>query len=463
MLKFHNTLTGKKEVFEPLNPGKVGVYACGPTVYNFAHIGNFRAYVFNDILKRYLKYKGYDVNLVMNITDVEDKISRDSSAAGEDIESFTRRYTQAFFEDMESLNIEPAGHYPRATEHIGDMINLVKQLDENGLTYQSEGSVYYRVGEFKDYGKLSGVQAEDLQAGARVDSDEYEKDNVRDFVLWKANKGEAAKWDSPYGPGRPGWHIECSAMSMKYLGESFDIHCGGEDLVFPHHENEIAQSEGATGKPWVKYWLHNRYLLVEGEKMSKSKGNFYTLRDLLGKGYDPIDIRYTLMAAHYRSPLDFSLKAIEQSKAARRRLLDFKHRLKDHLSSGVTEGNDLKEPIQAAAAGFEQALDDDLDMPKALAAVFEFVSQVNRVADSETVSAQGAKAAFELLNRMDSVLGVLKEKAALLPKEIEALIEERIQARKEKNFARADEIRDQLDAQGIVLKDTPEGTKWQWK
>ncbi len=355
MLQFYNTLSKRKESFEPLEPGRVTLYSCGPTVYNFAHVGNLRAFLFVDLLKRYLKYKGFDVLHVMNITDVDDKIIRDSAAAGEDIGIFTQRYEKAFFEDLESLNIEKASHYPRATEHIPEMLDLIGRLEKQGRCYESEGSVYYRLATFGGYGRLSGLQADGLKAGARVDSDEYEKDDVRDFVLWKANKGEAARWDSPWGCGRPGWHIECSAMSMKYLGETIDIHTGGEDLVFPHHENEIAQSEGASGKPFVRYWLHNRHLVVDGEKMSKSKGNFFTLRDLMEKGYDPIDIRYVYLTAHYRSVLDFSLKALDQAKATRRRLLEFKARMSELAGNELGDGGKLAF-VEQCREKFEAAL-----------------------------------------------------------------------------------------------------------
>jgi len=467
MLQFYDTLSRRKEAFYPLKPGQASLYACGPTVYNYAHIGNFRAYVFNDILRRYLKYRGYRVEMVMNITDVDDKTIRDSAAAGLDIITFTERFTLAFFEDLDSLNIERAEHYPKATEHIPEILNLILELQKKGLTYESEGSVYYKVTAFPGYGKLSGVQADTLRAGARVDSDEYEKEDVRDFVLWKANKGEPVRWDSPFGPGRPGWHIECSAMAMKYFGDTLDIHCGGEDLVFPHHENEIAQSEGATGRPFVRYWLHNRYLLVDGEKMSKSKGNFYTLRDLLEKGCDPLDIRYVLLSAHYRSPLDFSLKAIEQAGAARRRLLDFKRRMVEIAGGpaplpGEAEGW-AEENIRNAQARFEAALDDDLDMPAALAAIFEFVAEGHKAADAGALSSADAEAVLTLLQKVDTVLGVIQEKKRILPEEIEALIEERIQARRARDFQRADRIREELHAKGIVLEDTAEGTRWHWK
>lgn len=462
MLQFYNTLTSKKEPFHPIQPGKVGMYTCGPTVYNFAHIGNFRAYVFEDILRRYLKYRGFQVTQVMNITDVEDKIIRDSAAAGKDIDTFTAPYIQSFFEDLDSLNIERAEHYPRATEHIPEMIQVIQTLQQKGFTYESEGSIYFKISRFEEYGRLSGIESEQLLAGARVDSDEYEKEDVRDFVLWKANKGEQAKWDSPFGSGRPGWHIECTAMSMKYLGETFDIHTGGEDNIFPHHENEIAQSEAATGKRFVNYWLHCRYLLVNGEKMSKSKGNFYTLRDLLEQGHDPIDVRYALLAAQYRSPLDFSLTALEQAKASRRRLLDFRRRLQDMANSGKPATGQVPLLTEQAKQKFEAALDDDLDMPKALAALFEWVTAVHREADDEKVSAEDARLAGEFLNRAESVLGILKEKQQILPAEIEALIEERTQARKQRNFARADAIRDELLKQGILLEDKPDGTRWRW-
>ncbi len=310
MLRFYNTLSNRKEPFVPLYPGKVLIYTCGPTVYDYAHIGNFRSYIFEDLLRRYLKFKGYQVTQVMNITDVDDKIIRASKAAGQDIGEFTKKYISAFFEDLDALGIERAEFYPRATEHIPEMVELIKKLQQKGFTYTTDGSIYFKLSSFPSYGKLSKIDLQGIKPGARMDLDEYEKEDVRDFVLWKGKKEGEPYWKTELGPGRPGWHIECSAMSMHYLGESFDIHAGGVDLIFPHHENEIAQSEAATSRQFVRYWLHCRHLIVEGEKMSKSKGNYYTLRDLLGKGYQPLAVRYLLLSAHYRRQLNFTKEGL---------------------------------------------------------------------------------------------------------------------------------------------------------
>ncbi|HRI89066.1 MAG TPA: cysteine--tRNA ligase, partial [Candidatus Hydrogenedentes bacterium] len=330
-IRFFNTLTRTKEVFEPANPPHVGLYTCGPTVYNFAHIGNLRTFLFEDLLRRHLKYRGYEVNHVMNLTDVEDKIIRTCRETGESLKSLTGRYSQAFFEDLDTLGAERAEAYPAATDHVAEMVELIKKLRDNGHTYEVNGSIYFKLSTFPQYGQLSKFKMDELKSGAsgRVDSDEYETEDARDFALWKAydeNDG-AVFWETELGKGRPGWHIECSCMSMKYLGESFDIHCGGIDNMFPHHENEIAQSEAATGKPFVKYWLHSAHLFVDGRKMSKSFGNFYTLRDLLEKGHDPKAIRWTLIATHYRQPSNFTFDALEAANESLRRIRDFRGRL----------------------------------------------------------------------------------------------------------------------------------------
>jgi len=458
MIRFFNTLTDGKEEFESLRPGEVRMYTCGPTVYNYAHIGNFRAYVFEDLLRRWLKYRGYRVIQVMNVTDVEDKIIRDSTAQGISPRELGRRYAEAFFEDIEALRIEPAEHYPRATDHIDDVVALIQRLQERGYTYTRDGSIYFSLSKFKEYGKLSGIRPEDVKPGARVDSDEYDKEDARDFVLWKAWKGENMKWETPLGAGRPGWHIECSAMSMKYLGETFDIHTGGEDNIFPHHENEIAQSEAATGKPFVRYWLHCRYLLVNGQKMSKSLGNFFTLRDLMERGHDPLDIRFTLARAHYRTPLDFREEEVRAAKAARTRLQDFRRRM-ERIGSG--KGNRAAGPMVAAyRSRFEEAMDDDLNSAAAVGAVFEMAADLHRRADGEGVDPTSAREAVALLEDVDRVFSVFPKKEAAADNGILALIKEREEARRRKDYARADAIRSDLEARGILLEDTPSGTVW---
>lgn len=459
MLQFYNTLTRRKEEFKPIKPGKVAMYTCGPTVYNYAHIGNFRAYIFEDLLRRYLKYRGYDVTQVMNLTDVEDKLIRDSRRAGIALEDFTAVYKQAFFEDLHTLNIEPAEVYPAATEHIPDMVALIQRLLARGFAYQADGSIYFRIDRFPDYGRLSHLDAEDLQTGAsgRVDSDEYAKDDVRDFALWKAwtpDDGEVY-WDTELGRGRPGWHIECSAMSMKYLGDHFDIHTGGEDNIFPHHDNEIAQSEGATGKPFVNYWLHCRHLLVDNQKMSKSLGNFYTLRDLLDKGFKPRGIRYALLTTHYRQPMNFSLEGLRAAENAVQRLQDFMY----NLSSATGSGFDVQPLLLRTEQRFTDALDDDLNISSALGAIFEMVRDVNRAISEQQLSASDAQHVSSLMQRFDTVLGLLETDEALDDQQLEALLEERQVARQQRDFARADALRDQIREHGYTIEDTPQGPR----
>lgn len=460
-IRLYNTLTQQKEDFVPLVPGKAGLYTCGPTVYNFAHIGNFRSYMFEDLLRRHLVYRGYDVHHIMNLTDVEDKIIRTCRETGESLKSLTGRYSEAFLGDIDTLNILRAHAYPAATEHIDEIVAIIQALIERGHAYEANGSVYFRLASFSDYGKLSHKDLEGLRDGAsgRVDADEYETENVRDFALWKAyDEGDGAVfWETPFGKGRPGWHIECSCMSMKYLGETFDIHCGGVDLVFPHHENEIAQSEGATGKKFVNYWLHCEHLIVEGRKMSKSMGNFFTLRDLLDKGYSPMAIRYVLLSTHYRARLNFTFDGLDGASAALSRLQEFKRRL-----AAVTAGgsDDLAVPIAACETSFGEHLDDDLNISGALAALFDFVREVNKKMDAFAVNPAGAAAALALLDRLDGVLGLLGDaEEAAIPEEILALAAERQEARRAKNFARSDEIRDRLAAAGWIIKDTPDGPR----
>jgi cysteinyl-tRNA synthetase len=457
MLRFYNTLTRQKDEFQPLQPGKVRLYTCGPTVYNYPHIGNYRAYMFEDLLRRYLKYRGYEVTQVMNLTDVEDKIIRDSQKAGLSLHDFTAIYKQAFFEDLRSLNIEPAEVYPAASEHIPEMVALIKRLLENGVAYVMEGSIYFRIARFPSYGKLAHLEAQELQSGAsgRVDHDEYSKDDVRDFALWKAWSPEdgAVFWDTELGRGRPGWHIECSAMSMKYLGAHFDIHTGGEDNIFPHHENEIAQSEAATGTTFVNYWLHCRHLLVDQQKMSKSLGNFHTLRDLLAKGFKPKGLRYALLSTHYRQPVNFTLDSLQAAENAVQRLLDFLRALESAQGSSMDVQPLLKHTQQA----FEEALDDDLNIAGALGAIFELVREVNRAMANNQLSAANAQQVKALMQRFDTVLGLFAPDDETVDSAVEALLHERQEARKRRDFARADALRAQIRERGYVIEDTPQG------
>ncbi|MBI1390162.1 MAG: cysteine--tRNA ligase [bacterium] len=462
MLHFHNTENNRKEPFKPLVEGKAGLYTCGPTVYDYAHIGNFRAYLFEDVLRRYLEFRGYEVNHVMNLTDVEDKIIRRARETGKTIYECTAPYIDAFFEDLDTLNIKRANQYPRATEHIEEMLSMIRTLRDKGFTYEKDGSIYFRIREFKEYGRLSGVRPEDVLSGARIDSDEYEKDDARDFVLWKAKKEGEHFWETEFGEGRPGWHLECSAMSIKYLGEQFDIHCGGEDNIFPHHENEIAQSEGCSGKKFVNYWLHCRHLLVDGEKMSKSKGNFFTLRSLLDKGFHPMAIRFFIISNHYRSPLNLTMDSLQAAHSAWSRIMDFRQRVKERIASNVEAPKqiDLQREMDACLTRFIEHMDDDLDTPRASSALFDFIRDANKIFDSEAVGSKQAQEALELLDRVDETFGVMKEDEALLDDEVDQLIQERQDARKNRNFARADEIRDLLAGKGIILEDTREGVRW---
>jgi cysteinyl-tRNA synthetase len=464
MLKLKNTLTRALEEFKPLEGNKVRMYACGPTVYDYGHIGNFRTFVAVDILRRYLKYLGYDVLHVMNITDVEDKIIRNMLEEGKTLEQYTSFYTEEFFKDSEALNIEKPEIIPRATDHIPEMIELMKRLDEARHTYKSDGSLYFSIGSFPTYGKLSGLKIEGNIAGARVDVDEYDKADARDFVLWKATKEEREpSWPSPFGEGRPGWHLECSAMSMKFLGESFDIHCGGVDLVFPHHENEIAQSEGATGKPFVHFWIHSEFLLVEGEKMSKSKGNYYTVRQLISNGHSPAAIRYLLLSVPYRTQLNFTLDSLRAAETALEKLRNLRRRLKDFKPANDSH-QPMQEMIGRAKDAFEAGMDDDLNTSRALASLFELGRDLNIAMDSGDLGGRDQSAALDLLQKVDSVLGVLgEERVELLDPEIEEKIEQRNAARRNRDFKLADQIRDELASRGIVLEDTPQGTKWKRK
>jgi cysteinyl-tRNA synthetase len=463
VLRFFNTLTQRKEEFVPLEQGKVRMYTCGPTVYDFAHIGNFRTYVFQDVLRRWLEYRGYKIIQVMNLTDVDDKTIRDSKKEGIPLGEFTEKYTKAFFDDIAKLNIERAEVYPRATEHIPEMVELIKRLIQKGFAYKSEGSIYFDTTKFREYGKLSKVKIEDLKTSARVKVDSYARGEARDFALWKGwdeDDGDVF-WETELGKGRPGWHIECSAMSMKYLGETLDIHSGGVDLIFPHHENEIAQSEAATGKKFANYWLHSEFLMVNGKKMSKSLKNFYTLRDILERGYDPRAIRYVLLSTHYRRPLNFTFEELEAAERTLERLTDFLKRLEP--TRGKVDGDQkVSQLVKEARERFEEAMDDDLDINTALAAVFDFIREMNRLMAEATISEKGIQEARDLVTRLDKVLGVLapSEQAGELSEEEEKLIQARETARKNRDWGTADQIRSELRKRGLEIEDTPQGLRW---
>jgi len=462
-IRFFNTLTRKKEAFKPIDEGKVRMYTCGPTVYDYAHIGNFRAFVFEDLLKRWLEYHGFKVTHIMNLTDVDDKTIRGSQKQQTPLKQYTDFYAKAFFEDVAALNIVSADYYPRATEHIADMVALITRLVAKGYAYRGEdGSIYYAICKFKDYGKLSKIKVAELKTGARVKVDEYAKEEAQDFALWKAWTQEDGDvfWETAFGKGRPGWHIECSAMSMRYLGETFDVHCGGVDNMFPHHENEIAQSEAATGRKFVNYWLHNEHLLVEGRKMAKKFGNFYTLRDLLKMGYDPVAMRYLLLSTHYRQQFNFTFDGLDAAKGAVERLRNFMRRLQG--ADGKSSEGKIAELMRNVQGGFGEAMDDDLNISVALAALFDFVRDVNNLLDAGAVSGDEAKQVCALVAGFDGFLGVIGkvDAEAALPKEAEELIKKREEARKSKDWKTADVIRQQLKVMGIVIEDTAQGVKW---
>ena len=461
MIRFHNTYSRRKEEFRPLVGGEVRMYTCGPTVYDFAHIGNFRAYVWEDLLRRYLKSRGFHVTQVMNITDVDDKTIRGAAAAGTSLDDYTHRFIEAFFEDLDALGVERAEHYPRATRHIPEMVDLIQKLVETGHAYESKGSYYFRLDSFPAYGRLAGLDREGLIANYRVDSDEYEKSDVRDFVLWKAHKEGEPAWDTSLGRGRPGWHIECSAMSMKYLGESFDIHTGGTDNVFPHHENEIAQSEAATGKPFVHTWMHCAHLVVNGEKMSKSLGNFYTLRDLLAQGHDARAIRYLLVSQHYRKPINFTLDGITWAGTNLHRLGDCVRRLES--SSGPGENERLTEITRQTMSEFYESMDDDLNGAAAMGFIFELVREVNSAADRSELPAKNAGELKRFLGEVSSIFGFDLGTELSLDEELEGLVAKREELRKSRKFTEADAIRDELLRRGILLEDTPTGVRWKKK
>lgn len=461
-LKLFNTMGRKEEIFKPLNAKEVTFYTCGPTVYNYAHLGNFRAYVVQDVLRRYLEFSGYKVKHVMNLTDVDDKTIRDSQKADMALKDFTEIYTKAFFEDLKMLNIEPAHVYPRATEHITDMVELIKKLGKKGYAYRGEdGSVYFNISKFKDYGKLAGIKVKELKEGARVKQDSYTKEEAKDFALWKAwDEGDGnVFWETEIGKGRPGWHIECSAMSMKYLGETIDIHGGGVDLIFPHHQNEIAQSEGATGKKFVRYWFHNEWLLVNGQKMSKSLGNFFTLRDLIKKGYSSKAVRYLLMSAHYRTQLNFTEEELKNAEKTVDRMLEFMEKLRDLNPENQTGNEKLHHETRLAKEKFVKWMDNDLNTPQALAEIFEYINIVNRAIAEKQVNRKNLDDAYKMMIEFDKVLGILAVEKREMPKEIEKLLKEREKAREKKDFKKSDEIRKQIRKLGWEVQDTPEGQK----
>ncbi len=466
-IRFYNTISREKEKFEPLEAGKVRIYTCGPTVYDFAHIGNYRTFIFEDLLRRYLEYRDYEVIQAMNLTDVDDNTIRRSQEREISLTALTDEFKSAFHADLKTLNMQPAHHYPEATEYVDEMIHMISDLETKGYAYKAEdGSVYFNIEKYKQYGKLANLNPEEMVAGGRVADDSYDKEGVRDFALWKGYKPEDGdvQWDSPWGKGRPGWHIECSVMSTELLGTHFDIHCGGVDNIFPHHENEIAQSVCATGEDFVNYWLHSEYLLVDNKKMSKSLNNFYTLRDLLDQGYPAEAIRWMLITTHYRQKLNFSVARLDEALKAVNRLREFKAKLVAYEGDGTDHAS---EQISTAGSEFTRAMDDDLNISGGLAAIFDLVRWGNRVMVELTLSQKGAGDITALLQGFDHVLGVLDMESGLDVEVDEALIASKIADRKaaraNKDFATSDAIRDELLALGIELIDTPDGTKWKLK
>jgi cysteinyl-tRNA synthetase len=464
-LRFYNTLTQRTEEFQPERDNTVRMYTCGPTVYDFAHIGNFRTFTFLDILRRWLRASGFRLNHVMNITDVEDKIIRNAVAQNKSLDEYTAVYTKAFLDDCAALRLEAPEQLTPATAHIREMADAIERLSEKRHTYESDGSVYFRISTFPGYGKLSHNDFSGIRAGARVDVDTYEKDDARDFVLWKARKEGEPFWESSLGPGRPGWHIECSVMAIKYLGETLDIHAGGVDLVFPHHENEIAQSEALTGKPFARFWLHSEFLLVEGQKMAKSLGNYFTLRQVLERGYPPEAVRYLLASVPYRKQLNFTFDGLKAAATAIDRLRNYKRRLETAtFAEGVNE--QIEDRSRAALREFRESLDDDLNTAGALAAAFEYVRDTNTAMDSGDFRSGNAAAALQLFSQFDAIFDVLRtsvQQGAISDGDVERLIADRTQAKKARDFRRADQIRDELLQQGVILEDTKGGVRWKRK
>jgi cysteinyl-tRNA synthetase len=471
-LKVYNTLSRSMEPFEPLEEGKVRVYGCGPTIYDYAHIGNYRAFLFYDLVHRYLEWSGYDVRFVMNLTDVDDRTIEAAATQGVCLREYTTHFGETFLSDSSTLGVWPVDSYPRATDYVAPMVDFVERLLSSGHAYQAEdGAVYFSIARFPEYGSLKGIDTSSLQVGARVAHDNYEKEDARDFALWKAasetDESAEAAWDSPWGRGRPGWHLECSVMSVTELGDTVDIHLGGEDLVFPHHENEIAQSEAATGKPFVRYWLHVKHLLAEGRKMSKSLGNFITLRQLLDKGYDPASIRHQLISSQYRRELNFTMDGLDASKNAVQRLLDFEARLDAAPTDAGAGESELPALGATAIEGFRAAMDEDFNTADGLAALFTFVNRVNGELDRQgVVTPADRTVALESLRSMDRVFGLIEVAHAsrTVDEDLAAWVEERIEARAEarraKDFATADAVRDELAERGIVLEDGADGTRW---
>jgi cysteinyl-tRNA synthetase len=479
MICFHNTLGGTVEEFHPIHPGEVKLYTCGPTVYDFPHIGNWRAYVFEDLLKRFLMFSGFRVTHVMNLTDVDDKTIRDSKARTvEELRRYTQKYIEAFMAERDVLNILPADHYPRATGHIPEMVAIIKALRDKGFAYEKDGSLYFAIDRFLAYGRLSKINLEDRRPGSRGDADEYAKESVHDFALWKAAKEGEPAWETEIGRGRPGWHIECSAMSSKYLGRTFDIHCGGVDNIFPHHENEIAQSEAANGVKFVNYWLHCHHLVVNGEKMAKSKGNFYVLKDILAKGYSRHEVRFLLLSTHYRKMLDFTEEGLLQARASLERIHNFLVDLADIKREGPA-GPEVARLIEAARAGFTAGLENDLNISEALASLYSLIKSANVLKDRGDLTKADAEAlrtfillldksilATEVARGIVSLAGSAaadldaRGEATVLEAEFARKIEERQKARAAKDFKLADEIRKELLAEGILLEDTKDGVRW---
>ncbi len=478
MLRFFNTLSRQVEEFQPIETGKVRMYICGPTVWNFAHIGNFRTFIFGDVLRRYLKFKGYELTHVFNLTDVDDRIINEAAKQNISIDEFTAPFIKYFWEDFDALGNERPEVTPRATHHIGEMIDIIAKLLENGHAYESDGSIYYRITAFPEYGKLSKISFSGNREGGsdRIDTDKYDKEDARDFALWKlVGPEDQPGWDAPFGRGRPGWHIECSAMAMKYLGETFDLHAGGMDLQFPHHENEIAQSEGSTGKLFSKYWIHSEFLKIDDVTMSKSKGNFFTFRDLKEQGYSPLAMRYLLLSVPYRKQLNFTFDGLQGAESTVERLRNFRSLVREtkcvspHVSKGDTS-NDSLSPlltrglVQNALEKFEAAMDDDFNTAAALASIHDLVREINTLLSNDGLSPDDQTAVLDAIAKFDSVLGIFgAEENEILDDEIEALIAERQEARHQRDFARSDEIRDTLAEKGIVLEDTKDGVRWKRK
>ena len=460
-MQFYNTLSNRVEEFKEMKKGEISLYTCGPTVYDYAHIGNFRTFVSQDLLKRYLVYLGYRVKHVMNITDVDDRTIKKSRDLNIPLDQVTEKYIKAFFQDLRTLNILEADVHPRATEHIGEMLHLIEKLEENGYAYEKDNSVYFSIEKFKGYGKLANISQENLLLGKSIDADSYDKDNIQDFVLWKGKKEGEPFWPSKYGEGRPGWHLECSVMSMKYLGRHFDIHGGGIDLIFPHHENEIAQSECATGEKFVNYWIHAQHLVLNDEKMSKSLGNQINLRDLLKKGYDPMVLRYHLISTHYRKTLKFSFEGLERARQSLKRISEFLFSLKN-LEAGRGETEKITALINETETKFRENMDHDLNISGALGVFFDFIHKINLM--REKLKKNDVEKIINFVDRINSIIGVLRIKEPeSLDDDILEKISLREKARREKKFELADSIRDELKSRGIVLIDTPEGVRWKIK